>query len=116
MANLTQELIQNIDSALYLWEAITLKELIEFYPIEKMAEVYTYLQIACNSPAHEIGMEEETIVIQGNSSEQKCEITMQKVVFHRQESNLAHFSRKSGSHIDFSNVSKLKIRHISSVA
>jgi hypothetical protein len=116
MANLTQELIQNIDSALYLWEAITLKELIEFYPIEKMAEVYTYLQIACHSPAHEIEMEEETIVIKDNGSEQISEVTMQKITFYRQEVKLAHPSRKSGQHIDFSNVSKLKIRHVSLVA
>ena len=116
MASLTQELMQNIDSALYLWEAITLKELIDFYPLEKMAEVYTYLQIACNSPAHEIGIEEETIVIQGNDSEQKCEITMQKVVFHRQQANLIHPSRNLEPHIDFSKISKLKIRHISLVA
>ncbi len=116
MANLTQELIQNIDSALYLWEAITLKELIEFYPIEKMAEVYTYLQIACNSPSHEIEMEEETIVIKDHGSEQIAEVTMQKVIFHRQEANLACASRKSEQHIDFSNVSKLRVRHISLVA
>lgn len=116
MANLTQELIQNIDSALYLWEAITLKELIEFYPIEKMAEVYTYLQIACNSPAHEIGLEEETIVIKDHGLEQLSEVTMQKIIFHRQESTLANASRKLEQHIDFSNVSKLRVRHISLVA
>ncbi len=116
MANLTQELIQNIDSALYLWEAITLKELIEFYPIEKMAEVYTYLQIACNSPAHEIGLEEETIVIKDNGSEQLFEVTMQKITFYRPEANLASIAKKSGQHIEFSNVSKLKIRQISLVA
>lgn len=116
MANLTQELIQNIDSALYLWEAITLKDLIEFYPIEKMAEVYTYLQIACNSPAHEIELEEETIVIKDNGSAQVAEVTMQKVTFYRQEANLAHTSRKSEQHIDFSNVSKLRVRHVSLVA
>ena len=116
MANLTQQLTQNIDSALYLWEAITLKELIEFYPVEKMAEVYTYLQIACNSPAHEIGLEEETIAIKDHSSKQISEVTMPKITFHRQEANLAHISRKSGQHVDFSNVSKFKVRHISLVA
>lgn len=116
MANLTQELTQNIDSALYLWEAITLKELIEFYPIEKIAEVYTYLQIACNSPVHQIEMEEETIVIQGNTPNKKSAITMQKITFHRQEANVTSLPRKSEQQVDFANVSKLKIRHINLVA
>lgn len=116
MANLTRELTQNIDSALYLWEAITLKELIEFYPIEKTAEVYTYLLIACNSPVHEIQMEEETIVIPGNAPNTRSEITMQKITFHRQAANANSLPQKSEQQIDFANVSKLKIRHINLVA
>ncbi len=116
MANLTRSLIQNIDSALYLWEAITLKELIEFYPIEKIAEVYTYLLIACNSPVHEVQLEEETIVIQGNAPNIRSEITMQRIVFHRQAVNVNSLPRKSEPQIDFANVSKLKIRHINLVA
>lgn len=116
MANLTQELIQNIDSALFLWEAITLKELIEFYPIAKMAEVYTYLQIACNSPTHEIEMEEETIVIKGNSLEQISEVTMQKITFRRQEDDLIDASPKFWQRTNFSNVSKLRVRHFCLIA
>lgn len=116
MANLNQELTQNIDSALYLWEAITLKELIEFYPIEKLAEVYTYLQIACNSSSHEVGIEEETIVIQGNSPEKKCEIIMQKITFHRQQANRANTPSKVARQTEFANVSRLKIRYIRAVA
>ena len=106
MANLIQELTQNIDSALYLWESITLKELIDFYPIEKMAEVYTYLQIANDSPAHEISSEKETIVIKGNSPDQECQVTMRKTTFHRQETSVVRPAKKSENQADFISVVK----------
>jgi len=116
MANLTQKLTQQIESALYLWESITLKELVDFYPIEKIAEVYTYIQIACHNYAHEVDVAEETIVIKGKSPEQDCLVTMQNIIFHRQDAVSFGSAKASKRQADFSSVSRFRIEHCGQVA
>jgi len=79
MDKLTEKLTQQIDNALYLWESITLKELVDFYPLTGLAELYTYLKIACDSPNHTVTFGEELLIIN-----EELRVTMLPITFRRQ--------------------------------
>lgn len=86
-ADLSLILIQQIASALYLWKSITLKELVDIYPVTRLTEIYLYLKIAYDDPRHEIISDEEIVLIPAEDSTSDRQVIMPKIIFHRQKSS-----------------------------
>jgi hypothetical protein len=84
MDKLTQHLTQHIDTALSLWESITLKKLVEFYPITELAEIYAYLKIAYDHPRHNVTFREEIFIIKADDRAIERRVIMPTIIFHRQ--------------------------------
>lgn len=112
MANKIQKLTQQINDALYLWESITLKDLVDFYPVTGLAEIYTYLKIAYDSPVHDVTCAEDTLTIDGNRPATKQKITMPMVTFYRQEAKTTNSPKQS----PFSKLLQFKIENITVAA
>jgi hypothetical protein len=73
-----------IASALYVWESITLKQLADIFPVERLTEIYLYLKIAHEDPRHKITSGEEIILIQGDDPATDRKVTMPIVTFYRE--------------------------------
>ena len=116
MIDLTQKLNEKIESALYLWESITLKDLIDFYPVTGLAEIYTYLKIAYDHPRHHITLDQETLIVKGNRPDTEYRITMPIVTFYRQEVLRVVPSQRLSCQLDFSEISQLQVETIALVA
>ncbi len=110
MSSLTQKLNEKIESALYLWESITLKDLIDFYPVTGLAEIYTYLKIAYDHPTHNITIDQETLVVKGNRPDTEYKITMPIVTFYRQGILRIVPSQRLSCQLDFSEISQLQVK------
>jgi len=108
-AELSSILIQHIASTLYQCESITLKELVDIFPVKRLTEIYLYLKIACVDPRHKITNREEIILIQGDNLVSARQITMPIVTFYA-EVDLS-FPPKSSRKISYSEaVQRLQVK------
>jgi len=110
-ADLSLILNQQIASALYIWESITLKQLVDIFPVTRLTEIYLYLKIAYNDPRHEIISDEEIILIQAVGSISDRQVIMPKIIFHRQKNS--SIPPNLSCSVDFSKiVQKLKVERV----
>jgi hypothetical protein len=110
-ADLSLLLNQQIASALYLWESITLKELVDIFPVSRLTEIYLYLKIAYDDPRHEITDQEEIVLIEAEGLISDRQVTMPKIIFHRQKNS--SIPPNLSCSVDFSKiVQKLQVERV----